>query len=1064
MQSRLIGTDNGLNMIAQASNSVSETTAKAGAIAADSTSNFLTQSQQRAKQVLDLQTQMYAVEGSKQSNNGLASAVDSVGKLLIQREQEAAKAKALKEQQVNVLKGTRLKAAIETNQQQKKAEAALTKEQLEEKQLLLRGDVEARLTTLYQSESGVESYRSSASKIISVAIDQGLSPKDTVELMRTVNDNATKRYDSRGERILEEQQKLQDARTDQTIAVLQVKLAPTLATIANLPPTEQSKPYIDAIDATLKETLSDQSLTETQRFRISTQILNSVAKSYGTKSEAYAKLNSSLDNMSNYMSYMNQARVEFEGNGDLKAYTEKLEYAKQRYGDYSGGQLKPGDAEKFRADVAGNIESYQKIQDAGRERLGINLDISQEETQMLAKRMLTNPAYLLQMESSPELGSNRSVKAAVQLAKDYEKYQKDLADHEDWRAANGVKFANLNMQVAGNRAQFIEQMARIRAAQVSGKKLSPAQEAEAKFTQDALAKMPELQFLVDEMANKLNGGAKNVDPAELKRAADLNEQGLLGVIEATKAEEKQRLASIRSRYGALEQYGMLKPRNVITKEAESERKALDTKMQSYSDLVRQQQTQQMQPAQYGQQSPFDGASTYGADVDARGLVRMAPRQRLNTIEINGSKVVTPVLAGSGAPLTSQWRASRDGGKRRHAGIDFGQNQGQQSVAMVSGTAYVDSDSSGYGGFIDIIGDNGYVYRYAHQGGFKFKTGQRVRAGDLISMSDGSGVGPPHLHFEVHPKANYVGGNYQPKFGESATVDPVEHLRKLSANDSSVLMPRVNNRAAARMNPRMKVPANAALLPQGAAMVGNQVQFIGGQSRQASSVYNSQRPVRTGKIPWNAGSNIRYDVDDDYGYAPLRSNTRMRRGIAMAAKELGVPGHWIADIIRQESGAAMSHKTVHNGGSNYGLFGFGNDSFSDVKVSQIKRMDETQQLQLMVRYMKTNGWTQHLAKRGGEASVAEFWAIMRMGTGWRKKALADPVGFLKQRLNDTGRTWGDEVGLLGKWAGRSYSIPGRNSDRRSRNSAVTNEQHASCQMCQQMLVSGSSILPHAHDIG
>lgn len=1062
MQSRLIGTDAGLNMIAEAGRSVVDTAVKSANAATSLTSEYLSESQRRAKQLLDLQSQLDATKAQRKNNNGFADAVGSIGQLLIQREQEKAKELAKTEEMNSVLKGTRLRAAIDTNQQQKKAQAELQKQQQEEQQLILRGDVEARLTSLYQSEPGVERYRSAAAGIISQAIDQGLSPKDTVELMRIVNETASKRYDSRSLQIQEEQQKLQDARTDQVSGVLQVKLQDALSRLANLPPTEQSAPHLAYIENLIKETIADQSLTPEQRYRITASALGDVKKAFGSKADAYYKQNTNLYSLGNYVNYMRQARAQFEADGNLDAYNYRQEYARTKFGNWENAIAQPGEAEKLQAQIASDINTRERIRQEALERVGINLDIGEQETQMLAKRMLTNPAYLLQMESAPEFKNNRSMQAAITLAKRYEEYTKDKAELENWKAANGVKYANLNLSVANNRAQFIESMARITAAASSGKQITPEQQAELDFNSRVLQNMPELQYLVDSMVQKLNSGGK-IDPNELKKAADLSEQGLVGVMNATIQEQKTREQTIIDKYADLQQYGMLKSRDLLTKEAIREQKQLDERVEQWRQMVQQQSQQYTQPTQYGQQSPFDSSSTFGADVDARGLVRVAPRQRLNTITVGNTKVVTPVVSSASAPLTSGFQAPRGGG-RKHAGVDFGANTGVYSVALVSGQVlHIGNDAEGYGGYMDILGDNGYVYRYGHQGNFKFKPGQRVRAGDMVSMSDGSGAGAPHLHFEVHTNPKFTNGNYTPSYGISATIDPIEHLKKISANESSVLQPRVNNRAVARYNPRVKVPMNAAVYPQGAALMANNVQFIGSQTRVATNVYNSQRPVRNGTLPWNIGNinNISYDADDDFGYSQLRNNTNLRRAITSAAKELRVPAVWIADIIRQETGASMSHSTMHNGGSNYGLFGFGNDSFRDVKVAHMRRMDETQQMQLMVRYMKENGWLQHLNKRGGEASISEFWAIMRMGTNWRRKALADPVGFLGQRMNDTGKTWADELGLLGKWAGRKYSLPGK--DRRARNSAITTDEHASCKLCQQMLLSGSNILAHAHDI-
>lgn len=1063
MQSRMIGTDSGLNMIDIASDSVVKTATDAASQSTALTSNFLTESQQRTKQILDLQTQMEAVRSQKPVDNPLGAIADSVGKLLIQQQQLKAKKAAEAEKVNQTVKGTRLKSALANNEIANKE----TQKRADESNLIIRGDTEAQLVSLYQQEPGVERFRSQGAKIISDAIDRGLSSKDTVELMRDfVNKPAMDRHDQRGKRLDDEMQKLQDAKVDQITETQRLLMQPSLSTLRNLPPTEQAKPYLDAISNNIKSVIANPALTEEQRYRISTALIREAREAYGTKAEAFSKLNSNLDKMANYLQLGKQARAEFEADGNLDKYKGKIRYAKELYGDWGDAMAQPGEAEKFKADVASNLNTTQRLETEAKQRLGVNLNFTEQETQMIAKRMLTNPAYLIEMKKSPEFSSNRSVQAAITLAESYEAYSKDKVELENWKADEGVNYANLNLRVATNRAQLIESIARATAAQKSGT-ITPEQQATLNFNQRALQNMPELQFIVDQMAQKLKpNGSGNIDPNELKKAADLTEQGLIGVMNATNAKVRQREQALIDKYPALQQYNMMRPRDVLTKEASHEQQQLDQRLENARQLIQQQQIQQSQPQQYGQQSPFDAASTLGAEIDANGLLKIAPRQRLNTTTYNGKTLVTPVL-GQKTVVTSQWHASRDGGHRLHAGGDFDAKMGTHAVALVSGTVgYIGEDPKGYGGYMDIIGDNGFVYRYGHQGGFKFKPGQRVKPGDIVSVSDGSGAGDPHLHFEVHPKANYdSNGRYQPAYGESATIDPLEHLAKMNANNSSVLMPRMKTSAGTRSNPRYKVPNNAALLPQGGALMANTVQFMGSNPRNARGVMTNQRPIRTGSLPWNLGEvgSTQYDYNDDMGYAKLRANPQFLKAIVDSARELQVPQEWIADIIRQESGEKMSVSDRSNGGSNVGLFGFGNDSFNDIRTSQINKMNEVQQVQLFTRYMKDAGWMKHLAKKGGSADISQFWAMLRMGTGWRNRVLKDSVGFLDQRMNDTGVLWRDELKLLGKWAGRSYGIPGTRS-RQLRSSAVTEDQHASCKICQQLLNSGSSILPHSHDIG
>ena len=58
------------------------------------------------------------------------------------------------------------------------------------------------------------------------------------------------------------------------------------------------------------------------------------------------------------------------------------------------------------------------------------------------------------------------------------------------------------------------------------------------------------------------------------------------------------------------------------------------------------------------------------------------------------------------------------------------------------------DPNGYGNYLDIKHDNGYVTRYAHANGFNVKKGDKVTEGQVIGKvgSTGRSTGP-HLHFE-----------------------------------------------------------------------------------------------------------------------------------------------------------------------------------------------------------------------------------------------------------------------------------------------------------------------------
>lgn len=85
----------------------------------------------------------------------------------------------------------------------------------------------------------------------------------------------------------------------------------------------------------------------------------------------------------------------------------------------------------------------------------------------------------------------------------------------------------------------------------------------------------------------------------------------------------------------------------------------------------------------------------------------------------------------------------------HTGDDYAARAGTPVVAVRNGRI-IRSDSAGgaYGNWIQLLGDDGYVYMYAHLSVRQVSVGQRVTAGQQIGKvgSTGNSTGP-HLHFE-----------------------------------------------------------------------------------------------------------------------------------------------------------------------------------------------------------------------------------------------------------------------------------------------------------------------------
>jgi murein DD-endopeptidase MepM/ murein hydrolase activator NlpD len=109
----------------------------------------------------------------------------------------------------------------------------------------------------------------------------------------------------------------------------------------------------------------------------------------------------------------------------------------------------------------------------------------------------------------------------------------------------------------------------------------------------------------------------------------------------------------------------------------------------------------------------------------------------------------PVRFGQG------WGASRDGGRRRHQGIDLLAPAGTPLVAVADGRiTRISNHDHGLGGISLRLTDHaGTGYYYAHHRRNLVHLGQRVRRGQVIAQVGASGNargGPPHLHFQLHP--------------------------------------------------------------------------------------------------------------------------------------------------------------------------------------------------------------------------------------------------------------------------------------------------------------------------
>lgn len=126
----------------------------------------------------------------------------------------------------------------------------------------------------------------------------------------------------------------------------------------------------------------------------------------------------------------------------------------------------------------------------------------------------------------------------------------------------------------------------------------------------------------------------------------------------------------------------------------------------------------------------------------------------------------PVVGVTPSRLKNSYGAPRDGGRRKHRGIDITAPRGTKVVAVADGEiSYVGTQAKA-GRSVWLVTDAGVSFFYAHLDRWAsgLREGQKVRKGQTIGYVGDSGNARrsgPHLHFAIHRN--------------SAAINPYPHL-------------------------------------------------------------------------------------------------------------------------------------------------------------------------------------------------------------------------------------------------------------------------------------------------
>jgi len=180
---------------------------------------------------------------------------------------------------------------------------------------------------------------------------------------------------------------------------------------------------------------------------------------------------------------------------------------------------------------------------------------------------------------------------------------------------------------------------------------------------------------------------------------------------------------------------------------------------------------------------------YIAAKDEKLIIRFQPQ-----ITSDGSYAISiipmasftfPIAASVKSNIGSFWGAGRDGGARKHEGIDIFAPAKSPAVAVADG--YISSVSENILGgkiiFLQPDKTNYNVY-YAHLDQQLVTTGQRVKAGDVIGLTGNTGNAKhtaSHLHFGIYT----FGGPIDPLAFVEKTKEPTTKLENKALNPAMI---------------------------------------------------------------------------------------------------------------------------------------------------------------------------------------------------------------------------------------------------------------------------------------
>lgn len=130
-------------------------------------------------------------------------------------------------------------------------------------------------------------------------------------------------------------------------------------------------------------------------------------------------------------------------------------------------------------------------------------------------------------------------------------------------------------------------------------------------------------------------------------------------------------------------------------------------------------------------------------------------------------LMVPVQGTRPVTVHNTWHASRDGGRRRHEGIDLFAPKGTPVRSATEGIISRVTTNKLGGKVVWVLGPSGQRHYYAHLDGYAhIRQGQRIQEGTLLGYVGNSGNArhtPSHLHYGI--------------YGASGAINPFPLLKR-----------------------------------------------------------------------------------------------------------------------------------------------------------------------------------------------------------------------------------------------------------------------------------------------